>query len=352
MNIFVIMPFEDEFFEVYEMLKIKFSERYILNNAGEEGNQQNILRDIIQPIYEADIILADLTGLNPNVLYELGVAHTFNKKTIIITQDSLSELPFDLKQYRAKEYSTHFIKFDELVKYLEVNFEGAKEGTTVFSNPIKDFLSTQRIKDVGWFTENEVVEIDGEKGFLDFLAEIENDTNSLTNEIEVMTSDLTKMTDGISNSTQKIEDNASGGSGTASFVRKEAKRVGRYVESFGVKLKNHNISFASLWDKIESNINGLLENEIASSEDNRESLIDYLRALKNLQLEMNNSNIYVDGFRVAMGSSKGLERSMTQAIRITDNYLKEYLNITEQMSASIDRIIAKSKFVVGKIEFD
>lgn len=38
--------------------------------------------DIIEPIYRADIVNVDLTGLNPNAMYELGVAHTFNKKII------------------------------------------------------------------------------------------------------------------------------------------------------------------------------------------------------------------------------------------------------------------------------
>ena len=116
-KVFVIMPFKDEFFEVYEMLKLKFGDRFEFSNAGDEENQQNILKDIIQPIYEADVIIADLTGLNANVMYELGLAHGLNKKSIVITQDDLSVLPFDLKQYRAKDYNTHFKKFAELVDW-------------------------------------------------------------------------------------------------------------------------------------------------------------------------------------------------------------------------------------------
>lgn len=96
-KVFVIMPFQDQFFEVYEMLKMQFADSFEFTNAADEGNQQNILKDIVQPIYEADVVIADLTGLNPNVMYELGLAHSFNKKTITITQDELSTLPFDLK---------------------------------------------------------------------------------------------------------------------------------------------------------------------------------------------------------------------------------------------------------------
>lgn len=118
-TVFVIMPFTDEFFESYEMLKEHFSDQFEFIHAGDEDNQQNILADIIMPIYNADVILADLSGLNPNVMYELGIAHSLNKKTIVITRDDLGTLPFDLKQYRAKDYSTHFKKFNELVSYLK-----------------------------------------------------------------------------------------------------------------------------------------------------------------------------------------------------------------------------------------
>lgn len=77
-KVFVIMPFSDDFFESYEMLKEHFQDDFEFSHAGDEDNQQNILADIISPIYAADVILADLTGLNPNVMYELGLAHSFN----------------------------------------------------------------------------------------------------------------------------------------------------------------------------------------------------------------------------------------------------------------------------------
>ena len=80
------MPFGEEFFDMYELLKQQFENEYEFSNAADEGNQQNILKDIIQPIYESDVIIADLTRLNHNVLYELGIAHALQKKTIVITQ--------------------------------------------------------------------------------------------------------------------------------------------------------------------------------------------------------------------------------------------------------------------------
>lgn len=59
------------------MIKNHFEDEFEFSHAGDEDNQQNILADIIPPIYSADIVLADLTGLNANVMYELGIAHSF-----------------------------------------------------------------------------------------------------------------------------------------------------------------------------------------------------------------------------------------------------------------------------------
>ena len=53
------MPFEDKYFEIYEMLKRQFEDDFLFSHAGEEDNQQNILEDIVQAIYDADIIIAN-----------------------------------------------------------------------------------------------------------------------------------------------------------------------------------------------------------------------------------------------------------------------------------------------------
>lgn len=99
-KVFVITPFNEDFLALYDELKRIFKEDFDFTNAGDLDNQQNILQDIVEGIHQADVIIADLTGLNANVFYELGLAHAMNKKVIIITQD-LGELPFDIKSYRA-----------------------------------------------------------------------------------------------------------------------------------------------------------------------------------------------------------------------------------------------------------
>ena len=352
-KVFVIMPFKDEFFEVYEMLKSTFGDSYEFSNAGDECNQQNILKDIIQPIYESDIIIADLTGLNANVMYELGLAHCFNKKTIIITQDDLLSLPFDLKQYRAKDYSTHFKKFAELVEYLDKNLTGAVDNSVTYSNPVKDFLSFEGITNITWYNDKPIVvlEDDSNKGFLDYLADIEDNAYKMIDEVNNISEEINKMNDGVTFSTSEIERaKKTGGNGIASFTRKEAKKIAGYIDKFTTSLRTRNKTICDLWDKIEKDTLGLLENNHASNDDNKQVLINYLLGLKNMKTAINNSEVSFNGLKNIMEKSKGLERSLNHAIDFLVSDLTSYLSILDRIKISVDKILAKSKFVVGEIE--
>ena len=283
------MPFADEFFESYEMLKSRFYDEFDFSHAGDEDNQQNILADIIPPIYNADIVLADLTGLNPNVMYELGIAHSLNKKTIMITRDNLSTLPFDLKQYRAKDYSTHFKKFQELIDYLSKNFHGAVDGSVIFSNPVSDFIDKNHIRPENLFESvGDSLDIpEGEKGFLDFLTEIEEDTNNMNNDIASISSGLQTMTSGINrhtNEIKRVENDKS--SGKAAFIRKQTQKAADYISTFSKQLNTHTGSIQTLWGQIEKNTLGLLENRYASTPENKEALIAYIKNIGNLKTDI------------------------------------------------------------------
>jgi hypothetical protein len=54
---------------------------------------------------QADVVLADLTDMNPNVFYELGVRHTLKNRTILVSQ-SWDDVPSDLRQYGVIIYNT------------------------------------------------------------------------------------------------------------------------------------------------------------------------------------------------------------------------------------------------------
>lgn len=63
-----------------------------------------ITDDIRNLICESQVVVVDLSGMNSNVMYELGFAHGKDKQVILITSDPLENLPFDIRSYRVLKY--------------------------------------------------------------------------------------------------------------------------------------------------------------------------------------------------------------------------------------------------------
>ncbi len=127
-----------------------------------EKTRGNFVKGIVNDLDKADLVIADLTGLNPNVFYELGIRHTLKVGTIMLTQD-IASLPADLKSYVAFEYKypEESDAFDEyyplfkkkLHKAVDEYLEDYKKGE--YDNPVRDFIGSrnifqdeQRIKEV------------------------------------------------------------------------------------------------------------------------------------------------------------------------------------------------------------
>jgi len=64
----------------------------------------SINRQVLEQIYTSDLVIANLTNLNPNVMYELAFRHSVGKPAIVIAEDDGIELPFDIKDERAFRY--------------------------------------------------------------------------------------------------------------------------------------------------------------------------------------------------------------------------------------------------------
>lgn len=88
-----------------------------------------IIEDIYSAILQSELCIADVTGKNPNVSYELGMAHTAQKPTILITQN-ISDVPFDYRHLR-------HIVYDPMRSGWQVAFSNAIQRTVreVLSNP-------------------------------------------------------------------------------------------------------------------------------------------------------------------------------------------------------------------------
>lgn len=118
---FVMMPIADmdgydpgHFRRVYEHL-IKpacIAAGYTAQRADFVAASNYIIIDILKKIIESDIVICDLSGRNPNVLYELGVRQAFNLPTVLI-KDTITSRIFDIQGLRTTEYS-HTLRIDEV----------------------------------------------------------------------------------------------------------------------------------------------------------------------------------------------------------------------------------------------
>jgi hypothetical protein len=61
---------------------------------------------MLRRLLEARIVIADLTGRNPNVFYELGIVHSFARPVVALV-DSARSLPFDAQDERVIELGEH-----------------------------------------------------------------------------------------------------------------------------------------------------------------------------------------------------------------------------------------------------
>ena len=98
--IFILMPFSTDFDDVYR-LGIKAaceSAGAYCERVDEQFYNDSVLQRIYNQIAKADLVVADMTGRNPNVFYEVGYAHALGKEVVLLTQ-SADDIPFDLKHH-------------------------------------------------------------------------------------------------------------------------------------------------------------------------------------------------------------------------------------------------------------
>lgn len=95
--VFVLMPFHKRFDTVWN-LAIKPSVvalRLSCKRADDFLHTKDIMAEVRKDIRRARFVIADLTGNNPNVFYELGYAHALGKPAILLTQNR-EKIPFDV----------------------------------------------------------------------------------------------------------------------------------------------------------------------------------------------------------------------------------------------------------------
>jgi tetratricopeptide (TPR) repeat protein len=151
---FVVMPIKKDTSEEYRHYKTLYDEwikpipegkNYKVIRADDIQRSGLITQDVILGLASADLVIADLTDLNPNVFYELGVRHALRGQgTIMLLDESRTQdVPFDISPYRVIKFTSDMYGLSNLRNKLNAYIDGLPSEATIEAardNPVHDSI--------------------------------------------------------------------------------------------------------------------------------------------------------------------------------------------------------------------
>lgn len=315
MKAFVLAPFDDASNRRWSsLLQPAIKEAgYEAKRADSVQTSRNILQDVVTGIYEADIIIADLTGMNPNVMYELGIAHALHKPTLMIS-DSLESVPFDLRAYRIIEFSWDYDLASKFKDQLTEILNEHASGEWLFGNPVTDFTPSG--------SSRELVAVpseDDSPGLLEALSELDGVTDVMMTTFDGLTTELNNLERDTSTIMQEL--NASRGQMTqqqwlASRITM-AKQVSELLDHHVSKVDDHMPGFKDSmtalqhWAQIISDLSPLLDRESSEFSSTRKMLSELENSSTSMAVAIAELG---DSVKLLKRVSRGLSKSVTRVL--------------------------------------
>jgi HEPN domain-containing protein len=175
---FVMMPFGEEFDDVYSelILPAVLDVGMETMRADQIAAPGMIIEQVRSAIQQARLCVADVTGGNPNVLYEVGYAQALDKPLVLLARD-MAGVPFDLRHLRVLVYggnpSASRMQLRALVSYVAFSEKLAKAerltehgeysgaiaaAAVVLEQHLREALSKRPPKDLRRMTLGQLVE--------------------------------------------------------------------------------------------------------------------------------------------------------------------------------------------------
>ena len=333
---FVLMPFAEEFDNIYDyLIHDPLSEAgYNVMRADDILNQRNILEDIIQSIINSELIVADLSKANPNVYYELGLAHAYEKNVILLAQE-IMEVPFDLRSYRVITYSTHFAQMNNARQEIKNLIGGVRTGEVKFGSPVTDFgVSVSSLSNAG--TQSSVVVSDeqDERGLLDYRIEIEDGMETIEQVVIGVGERLNALTSEIQSATEQF-------TGRAKESPKEQRKIMRLLavelDKYASWLQQGNSQYRQALGSVGQGLDAVLSGGFEVTEEDKAELIRYIQVLGNTEKAAQESRESLSGFVSSVDAFPRIEKNFHRSKRLMSAELKTFINNVEQNESIMAR---------------
>lgn len=259
---FVIMPFTTVGDLVYSRVVVPLLTiaGYTVKRADTDLNQRAIMQDVITGIETADLIVADLTGRNANVFYELGIAHRGRRPSILLAQSS-GDIPFDLGAYRALIYRIEIQPkplrvVETLSGQLRNLLEAIGRDEIIFANPFSDYIEGE---------PESAPEAVPTEGVIDLLADFQNTMPRYIQGVEQVTANVRDLTQKLTELTEDHSNRAAEARDLASTLL-YASRVAKVMDAASDKLETIVEQLESMGLSIEKGVLALIRAALLSDD--------------------------------------------------------------------------------------
>ncbi len=340
---FVIMPHAPEFDAIYSMFirEALTAANLVVTRSDDIQDQANILSGIVAEIGRSDIVVADLTGANPNVFYELGLSHAMEKRTVLLTQD-INDVPFDLKSYRMLVYGTHFADVIRVKQQLTELATGVLSGKIRAGNPVTDFLPKEtaaRPAPSAYLEDIDQEPVD-DRGVLDHAEALEKGYLDLTGVANNVASEIAALNAAVERSTTAIQRaRVKHDSKATVIIRAIARELANRVQEFSKKISDANDEYQLILWETENSLEFLVRTQLSLDSDDQASFVQQLAQLAGVQQAGNVARNMFTEFAQSIDDVPPLERELTRSLRRASAEVRRMADNMEQTVASISRAI-------------
>jgi hypothetical protein len=221
-----------------------------------------ITEQIFRRLRDDDVVIADVTGANANVMYELGLRHTRDKLTIQIGE--YGRLPFDVNTIRTIQFSRSRIGLvdarNELTTLLGAGLGGDFDpvaATRVWNDAAQDEAASAA-GHADETTEPQRDDDDDDRGFIDIVAESEEQMDALVPALEELGGYVIEMGDLADRSTELMAQSDAAGKGMRGRLQ-VATRYATGLSEIADKLEPSVDRYGSVLDAVSGGTLALIE---------------------------------------------------------------------------------------------
>ena len=335
---FVLMPFAEEFDDIYGyLIHEPLSEAgYDVMRADDILNQRNILEDIIQSIINSELIVADLSKANPNVYYELGLAHAYEKNFLLLAQD-IKEVPFDLQSYRIITYGTHFAQMNNAQQEIQKLIESVRTDDVKFGSPVTDFgVSVSPLCTDNTQSSVAVSDEQDERGLLDCQVEIEESAEIIT---QVIAGFKEHLLDPLILELRSATERLIGPE------KDSPKKKRKTMRSLAIELDKHtswlqqsNNQYRQALGNMGQSLDAMLSGEFKSvAPEDKAKLAEFVQVLGDTEGAIREMHTSSSGLVSNMDALPRIEKEFNRSNRLMSIELKTFINNVEQTESVMAR---------------